>query len=444
MKQKIFLISLAFSFMFMACTNEEVSTPEDENNPGITEPGEEVVADSAVVLKASINGMKYSGSRSTIDGNWAVEDTLVAVKIGDEVKKYSVDSDGYLTSDTPFYWGDNDKLTIEAWYPYNEGVKQTEILVKQDQSVPENLIASDYLEVLPVEVEMSYPRISFSHRVSKLVFTISVANGSSKGAALKILNVAGVEGGNDIVASSDNVALLAPQTILQGTDFLNIDLQSGLSAVYTVENDLVFEQGYMYMIKVSISEIGSVNMEILDRVDWVGNDEQLDGDASAINPGTGNGGWGDTGDEENMDSDSSTVNPDTGNGGWNGSGDDENMDSDSSVVSPGTDNDGWENSGDDENMDSDSSVVGPGTDNDGWENSGNDETVGSDSSDVDVTPGNGNNSGWENSGDGETVGSDSSDVDITPGNGNNSGWTGTEDEKLPARPETDNTQENNK
>ena len=69
--------------MFIACSEENVSTPGGSGDA--TTPGEEVT-DSAVVLKANINGLKYSNTRATSGGNWEnLEDTLVAIKIGDEV-----------------------------------------------------------------------------------------------------------------------------------------------------------------------------------------------------------------------------------------------------------------------------------------------------------------------------------------------------------------------
>lgn len=318
MRRKTFLISLAVSFMFIACSEENVSTPDGSGDA--TTPGEEVT-DSAVVLKANINGLKYSNTRATSGGNWEnLEDTLVAIKIGDEVKSYGVDEEGLLTCNEPFYWGDNDKLTIEGWYPYNNGEKPAEVAVKSDQSVEENFQASDFLEALPVEIEKVYPRISFTHRVSKVIFSIFVENGTSQGAELKIMNLAGVENGNEVIPNDENTALIAPQTIQEGTGFLNIDLLSGVSAVYEADKEFVFEQGYIYFVDVKISEVGGVTAEIADTVPWTGEDIDLPGESSEVNPDTDDNGWSGGDDEESLNGESSNVSPGISASGWNDDG----------------------------------------------------------------------------------------------------------------------------
>ena len=318
MRRKTFLISLAVSFMFIACSEENVSTPGGSGDA--TTPGEEVT-DSAVVLKANINGLKYSNTRATSGGNWEnLEDTLVAIKIGDEVKNYGVDEEGLLTCNEPFYWGDNDKLTIEGWYPYNDGEKPAKVSVKSDQSVEENFQASDFLEALPAEIEKVYPRISFTHRVSKVIFSISVENGTSQGAELKIMNLVGVENGNEVTPNDENTALIAPQTIQEGTEFLNINLLSGVSAVYEADKEFIFEQGYIYFVDVKISEVGGVTAEIADTVPWTGEDIDLPGESSEVNPDTDDNGWS-GGDDENLNGESSNVSsPGITAPGWNTDG----------------------------------------------------------------------------------------------------------------------------
>ena len=243
----------------------------------------------------------------------------MAIKIGDEVKSYGVDEEGLLTCNEPFYWGDNDKLTIEGWYPYNDGEKPAEVSVKSDQSVEENFQASDFLEALPAEIEKVYPRISFTHRVSKVIFSISVENGTSQGAELKIMNIAGVENGNEVIPNDENTALIAPQTIPEGTEFLNIDLLSGVSGVYEADKEFVFEQGYIYFVDVKISELGGVTAEIANAVPWTGEDIDLPGESSVVNPDTDDNGWS-GGDDEELNGGSSNVSPGINAPGWNTDG----------------------------------------------------------------------------------------------------------------------------
>lgn len=320
MRRKTFLISLALAFVCLACDKDDVKSPDGQGGDNGTVPGTEDVADAAVVLRAGISGMSVSQvkGRATVDGNWeGLDGALVAIKIGDEVKNYVVDADGMLTCDEPFYWGENEKLTIEGWYPCNNGVKQTEIIVKSDQSVAENFLASDYLEALPAEVEKAYPRLSFAHRVSKLVFTVYVENGTSQGAALKLLNMQGVEGSDEITPTAASEALVVPQTVGTGAEFLSIDLPSGLSVRYEAESDFIFEQGYMYIINVRISQVGGVTAEISDKVQWTGTDETLDGEASEVKPGTDSG-WTQNGEDEELSGGSSEADSQINAPGWTG------------------------------------------------------------------------------------------------------------------------------
>ena len=152
-----------------------------------------------------------------------------------------------------------------------------------------------------------------------MIFSISVENGTSQGAELKIMNIAGVENGNEVIPNDENTALIAPQTIPEGTEFLNIDLLSGVSGVYEADKEFVFEQGYIYFVDVKISELGGVTAEIANAVPWTGEDIDLPGESSVVNPDTDDNGWS-GGDDEELNGGSSNVSPGINAPGWNTDG----------------------------------------------------------------------------------------------------------------------------
>ena len=82
-----------------------------------------------------------------------------------------------------------------------------------DQSKLENFVGSDQLEVVSATVTPSYSVLSFSHRVAKLVCSLTVENGTAEGAIVRLLNLKQVQEGTSVTATSDWKALMVPQTI---------------------------------------------------------------------------------------------------------------------------------------------------------------------------------------------------------------------------------------
>ena len=87
-------------------------------------------------------------TKATTDNNWEGVQT-VAVKVGDEMKPYTVNpSSDYqtatLTSDDPFYWQSTAPVTVSAWYPYTDGsTVMPDVVVQTDQSSEDNFHKSD-------------------------------------------------------------------------------------------------------------------------------------------------------------------------------------------------------------------------------------------------------------------------------------------------------------
>ena len=137
-----FLLTAVLALFLASCGDDEVSQGADG---------------AEVKFTAGFVPMQTAGAdtRLTTNDNWAgLADRTVAIEIDGIVKPYTVDEMGNLTSSDPFYWGDKTELTVNAWYPYNEGVKPEIPVVKADQS-GSGYWESDHLEVVTQDVPFS-------------------------------------------------------------------------------------------------------------------------------------------------------------------------------------------------------------------------------------------------------------------------------------------------
>lgn len=160
-------------------------------------------------------------TRATVDGNWEGVDE-VAVKVGSEVKEYTVAPDGTttgaatLTSTDPFYWpASGSETTVSAWWPYNETDITTKpaVVVKSDQSGV-GYAASDFIEANKTDATKDNNALVFTHRTAKIRVTLRAADGTTPltGAVVSI-----VVGGQTVVEkcynggiSNEHLALIAP------------------------------------------------------------------------------------------------------------------------------------------------------------------------------------------------------------------------------------------
>lgn len=332
MKTRKFLFAV-IPFLMMACGDDGEGMP----GSGGQEPdGGSGTEETAIAFTANIPA--FALGRATVDNSWTgLADNRVAVQIDGTVKEYTVDEQGVMTAADPFFWEGRESVTVSAWYPYCDGVKPETISVKSDQSVPENYAASDWLEAVGAEVRPSYTRLSFSHRTAKLVCTLTMENASPQDAELVFVGLDGVEGSSEIKATAAMEALLVPQTVEAGSEFVRVSIpdQNDLTFSYTADKDFVFEAGKIYYLSISVTESGGVDVDIDASVAWgTPDDETIDGEATGLNPDA-DASWTET-DSGNgdMDGSSSGLNPD-GSASWtetdSGNGD---MEGSSSELKP--------------------------------------------------------------------------------------------------------------
>lgn len=235
-------------------------------------------------------------SRLTVNDSWAGHaGSQVGVQIGDEVKAYIVGEDGSLTSSDPFYWEDfTGTITASAWYPYTEGGKPA-VVVSADQSVPANYLASDLLEAADTEVAVDNAALTFTHRTAKVECRFKLKDGEEgtlNGATVVLLNLTGVDNGTSVTTSGDFHALVAPQTIPAGTDFVEVRMENGGSHVGALDEDLNLAAGYLIPIELEIApDKMTVTVDDPQAWDESGSSGEVDSESPNVVPGGDGGQW---------------------------------------------------------------------------------------------------------------------------------------------------------
>lgn len=217
-------------------------------------------------LVIEAGGLESVASRATVDGNWEGV-TDVALQVGAEVKTYTVSASGankenaMLSSAAPFYWRSRENITVTAWWPYNAAdLSMPEVKVKADQSSLENFKSSDYIYAHSDAVEFEHPTLEFTHRTARLTVTLTPGDGINRveEATLKFTGL-DTEGGNPASIIPYHTAgtvvyeaLVASQTIAQGTAFITVTLNG---TTYSYVPDAAIELGagsrYNYTVKVN-------------------------------------------------------------------------------------------------------------------------------------------------------------------------------------------------
>lgn len=259
-------------------------------------------------------------SRLTVNDSWAgLLEAKVGIEINGMVKEYTVNENAELTSSVPFYWEElASSVSVNAWYPYNEGIKP-EIVVAADQSVPENYLVSDMLEVNGATVSQSENILTFVHRTARVECTLKLdaeEEGTMNAATITLYNLSGVAEGNSVKTTGDYKALVAPQTLTAGTVFMEVTMSDGRSDEYVLEEDLVLEGGYIFPVSVEVTPDG-LKVDFGTPIKWEGETVGTNGEAPEVGPDTDGGSW-DNGGDDSTNGETSSVGPGTSTDGWNG------------------------------------------------------------------------------------------------------------------------------
>lgn len=310
-----FLLTAALAFLLFSCGEDD--EPQGNN-------GAEVKLTAGFV---PMQGLAVN-TRLTTNDNWAgLADRTVAIEIDGTVKPYTVDERGNLTSQTPFYWGNKTELTVNAWYPYNGGTKPGVPVVKADQR-GSGYWESDHLEVVNMNVPLSAAGIAFSHRNTKLVCHLTSTLPDVKGNNLTIryLNLQYVEEGSTVCATPKGNALIAPQTVAAGTEFMEVTLPDERSYTYVLEEDLSLTPGVVIIVELELSGSG-MGVTFKHSSSWDMNEEDLNGDTIENRPDVDTDNSWNNGGSDTMNGNTTGTEPNAdGNGAswsqqedeWNG------------------------------------------------------------------------------------------------------------------------------
>ena len=177
---------------------------------------------------------------ATVDGDWA-DVTSVAVQIGSEVKAYRVTHSAdnltaTLNSDDPHYWKATDIVTVSAWWPYTEG----------ETAMPAVIVQAD---------QRGNGYANFTHRTARVSLTLSGTTSDVSFVRLTNLSTANSNPGEIIARDAGNgtyEALVAPQSVAQGTAFVSISTAGGKTYVYRMQADTEWTAGSEYSYAIAI------------------------------------------------------------------------------------------------------------------------------------------------------------------------------------------------
>ena len=189
--------------------------------------------------------------------------TLVAVQIGSEVKAYRVTPSAdrltaTLSSDDPYYWVGGNSVTVSAWWPYTDGETTMPAVVVQADQSGDGYAKSDHIGV--VEELLGYnegtPTLHFTHRTARISLTLS--GSTSDVSSVRLTNLSTADGNPGEIIAHDAgsgiiyEALVAPQSVDQGTAFVTISTTGGKTYVYRMQRDAKWTAGKEYKYAITI------------------------------------------------------------------------------------------------------------------------------------------------------------------------------------------------
>ena len=245
--------AIALLFALAACTQDEAGfLPEGaEGTPIVfTATGLNPVATATV------------GTRAPADGNWEGVQS-VAVLMDGTVKTYNVTpstadpTSATLTSTDPYYWTNHNDITVTAWWPYTAGeTTPPAVKVKANQSTQKDFEGSDLIVADGQTVTYGSPTLRFTHRTARVTIVLT---DYTEGLASVQLTGLSTEGDNpDIIVPYDKgsntyIALVAPQSVADGTTFITCTFTNGKTFVYKMKNATDWQAGGEYTYTVSLA-----------------------------------------------------------------------------------------------------------------------------------------------------------------------------------------------
>ena len=203
-----------------------------------------------------------AGTRAPVDGNWEGVQS-VAVLMDGTVKTYNVTpstadpTSATLTSTDPYYWTNHNDITVTAWWPYTAGeTTPPAVKVKANQSTQKDFEGSDLIVADGQTVTYGSPTLRFTHRTARVTVVLT---DYTEGLVSVQLTGLSTEGDNpDIITPYDKgsntyIALVAPQSVAAGKDFITCTFTNGKVFVYKMKNAAEWQADGEYTYTVSLA-----------------------------------------------------------------------------------------------------------------------------------------------------------------------------------------------
>ena len=248
-----FFALAALALLLGACTQDEAGfLPEGAE-------GTSIVFTATGLNPAS---SAIAGTRAPVDGNWEGVQS-VAVLMDGTVKTYNVTpstadpTSATLTSTDPYYWTNHNNITVTAWWPYTAGeTTPPAVKVKANQSAQKDFEGSDLIVADGQKVTYGSPTLRFTHRTARVTIVLT---DYTEGLASVQLTGLSTEGDNpDIITPYDKgsntyIALVAPQSVAAGKDFITCTFTNGKVFVYKMKNAAEWQADGEYTYTVSLA-----------------------------------------------------------------------------------------------------------------------------------------------------------------------------------------------
>ncbi len=220
---------------------------------------------------------------TTADGSWP-GNANVAIHVGNNTASYTVNTDGSITSGSPFYWANKNNVYVTSWFPYSASLPSS-WSVKSDQSTSNE---TDYgaSDLLYASNTFAYGggssnKLQYTHETAKVVINIVKANDVTSASSVKSVTIgatstpislSGNVGSNGAItattASTGSItpyqqstpssasdaatytALVIPQD-MNGKQFINVTVGSN-TYCYKPTSSTMLQGGYEYDYNITI------------------------------------------------------------------------------------------------------------------------------------------------------------------------------------------------
>lgn len=261
--------------LFASCSNDD-GNDVSPNNKQIRFSSE------LSLLKSTYQGLQIADGQKV--GVFIAEDSNKPSTTYEQNLAYAGDGEGNLSGATQYFPNNGKSVKISAYHPYNAGTEDAySFFVETEQTTLASINASDLLYCpafvqAPTEDKIV---LKFKHMLSLVNVSLTAGNGdpdltnaqvSIENAATAIEfdrksgNLGEISSVQSIKLGEDNVGIVVPQKLNNGTKFVKIALSSGKELYYTLNKDLILESGKKYTLNlvVNLSDVANVATEVDD------------------------------------------------------------------------------------------------------------------------------------------------------------------------------------